>query len=262
MKDLALLLIDPQIDFHEGGSLAVPGANADAERLATWIDRVYPAKVYVSLDTHSTHDIAHPKAWLGTDGGTPEPFSTISAEDVRSGKWAFQGLYKEKVGIPFLGSQQRTQTRAVRYLEALEDRGHSHTIWPPHCVKHSEGHAIVPVLREALEMLDWGTGSVEYIYKGENPFREEFSVFESLDGHETNPELAWELRSFDRAYIAGQALSHCVAESCRYLMRLGPVDTFTLLTDATSPVPGFEGAAEEFLKEWVAAGGQVQKTTG
>ena len=27
-----LLIIDPQVDFHEGGSLAVPGATADSER--------------------------------------------------------------------------------------------------------------------------------------------------------------------------------------------------------------------------------------
>ena len=32
-----LLIIDPQNDFHAGGSLAVPGADEDALRLAAWI---------------------------------------------------------------------------------------------------------------------------------------------------------------------------------------------------------------------------------
>ena len=49
-----LLLIDPQIDFHEGGSLAVPGATADSERIAKMItehgDEI--DEIYVTLDSH------------------------------------------------------------------------------------------------------------------------------------------------------------------------------------------------------------------
>ena len=49
-----LLLIDPQIDFHEGGSLAVPGATADSQRIAKMItehgDEI--DEIYVTLDSH------------------------------------------------------------------------------------------------------------------------------------------------------------------------------------------------------------------
>ena len=32
-----LLIIDPQVDFHEGGSLAISGATADSERITKMI---------------------------------------------------------------------------------------------------------------------------------------------------------------------------------------------------------------------------------
>jgi hypothetical protein len=50
----ALLIVDPQVDFHEGGSLAVAGANADAERLEAFIgahlDEI--TSIFVTLDSH------------------------------------------------------------------------------------------------------------------------------------------------------------------------------------------------------------------
>ena len=53
-----LLIIDPQIDFHEGGSLGVPGATKDSERIAALllkhankIDRVVrPLTARTALD--------------------------------------------------------------------------------------------------------------------------------------------------------------------------------------------------------------------
>ena len=35
---VVLLIIDPQVDFHEGGSLAVTGAAADSERVVALIE--------------------------------------------------------------------------------------------------------------------------------------------------------------------------------------------------------------------------------
>ena len=51
---IALLIVDPQVDFHEGGSLAVPGACADAARIARLIvDHSQDIdEVVVTLDSH------------------------------------------------------------------------------------------------------------------------------------------------------------------------------------------------------------------
>ncbi len=53
-KKNILLIIDPQIDFHPGGSLAVAGANEDTERIAAFINRHISAidEIYVTLDSH------------------------------------------------------------------------------------------------------------------------------------------------------------------------------------------------------------------
>lgn len=59
---VALLIIDPQIDFHEKfddgthshphGSLAVPGANEDSMRIAQLILSKSITRIYVTLDSH------------------------------------------------------------------------------------------------------------------------------------------------------------------------------------------------------------------
>jgi hypothetical protein len=49
-----LLIIDPQVDFHPGGNLAVVGANEDSARLAEFIhsnvDKI--DEIFVTLDSH------------------------------------------------------------------------------------------------------------------------------------------------------------------------------------------------------------------
>lgn len=57
----ALLIVDPQRDFHEGGSLAVPGAIEDAERIAQLItsQAEHIDELIVTLDSHHV-------SWLTT----------------------------------------------------------------------------------------------------------------------------------------------------------------------------------------------------
>lgn len=54
MTRTALLIIDPQVDFHEGGSLGVPGATADTQRLCQFVQqhRDDIDDVFVTLDSH------------------------------------------------------------------------------------------------------------------------------------------------------------------------------------------------------------------
>ena len=87
--DAALFIIDPQNDFHEGGSLAVAGATEDSKRIADLIER-HPFEIdhiFVSLDAHHRVHIAHGAFWVDASGSPPEPFTQISHADVVSGKW-------------------------------------------------------------------------------------------------------------------------------------------------------------------------------
>jgi nicotinamidase/pyrazinamidase len=49
-----LLIIDPQVDFHPGGSLAISGANEDSARTAGLIleNKDNIDEIYVTLDSH------------------------------------------------------------------------------------------------------------------------------------------------------------------------------------------------------------------
>ena len=86
-----LCIIDPQVDFHEGGALAIPGSNADAVRLGEFIDKNAAAidHIVITMDTHHKMHIAHAAFWQsGEDASVrPEVFSLIPASDIKSGKW-------------------------------------------------------------------------------------------------------------------------------------------------------------------------------
>lgn len=59
MTKVILLIIDPQVDFHPGGSLAVAGADEDSQRIADFIDSNIDKidEIYVTLDTHHASDL-------------------------------------------------------------------------------------------------------------------------------------------------------------------------------------------------------------
>jgi nicotinamidase-related amidase len=95
--------------------------------------------------------------------------------------------------------------------------------------------------------------AVRYVFKGENPYTDQFSIFEGLD--DAYPETAFNealyarLAEFDQVTFAGEALTHCVKESIlSYTRRLGRQNAaptrqeLRLLTDCTSPVGGFDAS--------------------
>ncbi|KAL7577065.1 hypothetical protein ACA910_006805 [Epithemia clementina (nom. ined.)] len=93
-----LILVDCQKDFHPGGSLAVPTANDDSQRIARLIRNhgLDLDRIVATMDTHLKLHIAHPSFWVKGGGGGeesgqqqhhPEPFTIISAEDVKNGVW-------------------------------------------------------------------------------------------------------------------------------------------------------------------------------
>ena len=103
VKKSTLFIIDPQIDFHEGGrfedgdkvityprgSLCVPGSNEDSHRIAEMIinKKNKISDIYVSLDSHYPTHIAHSLFWIDMNGNQPEPFIQISNDDILHLKW-------------------------------------------------------------------------------------------------------------------------------------------------------------------------------
>jgi len=247
---VALLLIDPQVDFHPGGSLAVEGANEDTERLCQLIKKHSDliSQITVTLDSHHRLHISNQSYWVNPAGTAhPPPFTCISVADLESKKW-----------VPI---RPDLMDHSMAYLKALEDgKQYSHLIWPDHCLIGTVGQTVQPDLNEALQ--EWALKKrdiVNYVHKGENCCTEMFSVFEAaapLQGHPRhantmfNVKLLDRLLESDRVLIGGQALSHCVNFSVRDLLSRWPKERrkdLYMLSDASSSVKGFEKNGEEFL---------------
>ena len=262
MAVIHLLVIDPQNDFCDPneGSLYVAGADADMTRLAGLVDRLRGTidDIHVTLDSHHPVDIAHPVFWKDSAGKHPAPFTQISASDVADGVWT--------TTLP------SARKRAHAYLRELETKGrYPHVVWPVHCLIGSRGHNVYPTLFDALRRWeDSRFGVVDYVTKGSNLWTEHFSAVQaevpdpSDPSTQVNARLIETLEEADLILLAGEAGSHCLANTVRdiafHFSDPAYVEKMVLLTDATSPVTGFEVYQETFLSDMSALGMKTSTT--
>lgn len=279
-----LLLIDPQNDFCDlppaylpsdptdplnpsarlSASLPVPGAHADMQRLARFIDAAAASldAITVTLDSHHRLDIAHPGFWQQADGSPPGPFTPISAAAVRAKAF----LPRDPAGLP----------RCLAYLDALESAGrYQLMVWPVHCELGSWGHAVHADVRAAYNR--WETSSlrsVSKVLKGMNRWTEHYSALQAEVPDPQDPAsqlnqplldaLLGAMGPRDRLLIAGEASSHCVRATVEHLLEFGAAqglsdrfERLLLLTDCMSPVAGFEAQQQRFFAAMQARGLQL-----
>ena len=76
-----LINIDNQKDFMDGGSLGVPGAAKDVERLCQWIYRNMGgiSTIISSLDTHQPFQVFFKACWADENGNPPDDYTLITA---------------------------------------------------------------------------------------------------------------------------------------------------------------------------------------
>lgn len=258
--NVQLLVIDPQVDFCDPkGALYVQGANEDMQRLAKMVNRLSTKldDIHVTLDSHRTVDIAHPIFWRDSAGKHPNPFTLITVDDVEKGKWSTTNPAFAKRGLD--------------YVRALRDNNrYVLCIWPPHCIIGSKGHAIHDDMSEAL--IDWEAKNfavVDYVTKGSNILTEHYSavqadVIDSADPSTMlNTALIDILSKADIVAIAGEALSHCVANTVTDVANNFGEDNIkkmVLLTDASSNVTGFENLGNKFVTDMTKRGMQTSTT--
>lgn len=261
-KKTHLVVIDPQNDFCDipGAALPVAGASADLGRLAAFIDanaaRLYD--VHITLDSHNPVDIAHPTWWVDANGSAPAPFTVIGEDDVAAGRW--------RARLPEL------QARSLDYVRQLARAGrYALVIWPEHCLIGSWGHNVQADVMAALNR--WARSRLEvvdFVTKGSNPFTEHYSAVQAEVPDPTDPSTLVNTRFIetlaqaDEILIAGEALSHCVANTVRDIAaNFGDdnVKKLVLLEDCSSSVAGFENLGQQFLAEMSARGMRVAKST-
>lgn len=267
-RNIQLLIIDPQNDFCDipeaespllRPALPVAGGNADMQRLASMVEagtHLFDA-IHVTLDSHHPVDIAHPRWWANEAHESPAPFTVITAADIDSGKWQSR--------------DPQLQQASADYVRALESNSrYALVVWPEHCLIGSWGHNVHAQLKLALD--GWARSNraqVNYVLKGMNPRSEHYSAIRAEvpdpadPATQTNGALIDTLRCADEIVIAGEALSHCVANTVRDLAASlgdGSVSKLVLLTDGTSPVGGFEQLGEDFLDEFTFRGMRTATT--
>ena len=235
-QNIHLVIIDMQVDFcHENGSLYVPGSPGDIQRAIEFIynnaERI--TNITCSLDSHLPHQIFHPAWWADEDGSHPAPFTMISYDDIKSGKWR-----------PLVAPVQSTN-----YVKKLEqDAKKTLTIWPYHVMIGSVGNALDPELFSAVLWHSIARKTQpNWLTKGSIPLTEHYSIIQpevQVPNHPMggkNKAFLDTLAEADIVIVAGEAESHCVLETVEDLVedfRIKPdaLQKIYFLRDCTSPV--------------------------
>ncbi|GAB6094941.1 hypothetical protein JCM14469_11930 [Desulfatiferula olefinivorans] len=248
-----LLVIDPQNSFcSPEGELYVPRADGDMNRLADFIRTNEDAVTWitVTLDSHNRMNISHPVWWIDDQGRHPEPFTVIGVEDLKSGRYRT--------------ADPRDHAWSMRYLEKTVP----HVIWPMHCLTGTWGHRVFKPLNLALTA--WADKHIylDYVFKGSSRFSEHFSAIRASvpvpddPTTDTNRMLVRTLGQADRILVAGEASSHCVAQTVRDMVDVDPdlAGKIVLLKDCMSPVKGFESLSDDFFSVMETIGVRISDT--
>lgn len=262
-KKAALLIIDGQIDFMDlpGSALPVAGATGDMDRVVRFIGTNIDLldNITCTLDSHRTIDISHPSFWMDAHGNPVAPFTPISSDEVE------KGIYTPRFA----------PTRARDYVKKLEQQGEfSHFIWPYHCLIGSQGAALYGPLHKAINEWEAKKGKpVTFVTKGDNPYTEHFGAFRANIEMPEDPRtqfnqgLIKDLMTYDEVFLAGEAKSHCVANSLRQAITEVPAlaNKIVILEDCMSDVQGLSKAfydeVDKIYDNAKAAGVRFVKST-
>ncbi|MBN1482482.1 hypothetical protein EH223_10595 [candidate division KSB1 bacterium] len=212
---LLLMIIDMQVDFcHEPGSLFVPGAPGDVQRVIEFIyqnaERI--TSIICSLDSHYPIQIFHPVWWADAQGRHPEPFTIISVSDVEHGTW--RPLRQRKWSIHYV---KQLQQKAKKQL----------TIWPYHVPIGGVGNALDPELWSAVFWHSIARKSQPVLWtKGSLAKTEHYSIIRpeiEITPQQNQPTVdrfVDLIDHYDYVYLAGEAESHCVLETIKDIVDL------------------------------------------
>jgi nicotinamidase-related amidase len=281
---LCLLAVDvqntfciPDFELFVAGRSGT-GAVDDNRRLCEFIYRNLGTitQIYPSLDTHHAMQVFHAVWLVDEHGDHPAPYTLVSADDVKAGRWRMNPAVAEALGIDV----DYAERHLAHYTRSLAEGGkYNLTIWPYHAMLSSMGHALVSAVEEAVFFHSIARHSQpDFQVKGNDPLTEHYSmlgpeVTEGPDGDRLggkNIELIEKLLTFDVVVVAGQAKSHCMAWTIDDLLeeeaageRLA--ERTYLLEDCTSAVvvPGvvdYTDEADAAFERYSAAGMHVVRS--
>jgi nicotinamidase-related amidase len=281
-RRVGLLLVDvqntfclPEFELFVAGRSGT-GAIDDNSRLCAFLYRNLAGitEVVATLDTHSPVQIFHPIFWVDEEGRHPAPHTTVSVQDVATGRYRINP--KVAAALPSVGPDPLVYAR--HYVQKLEEGGkYPLTIWPYHGLLGGLGHALVSSVEEAIFFHQVARAApARFVTKGQSPLTENYSALAPEVDHDPegkllvgrDQELLDHLLGFDLLLVAGQAKSHCVAWTVADL--LGEIERrdrararrIWLLEDCSSAVcvPGvvdYTDAADAAYARFAGAGMRI-----
>jgi nicotinamidase-related amidase len=269
----------PEFELFVGGR-SERAAVEDNQRLVDFIYRNLNVITHISvtLDTHQAAQIFHSIYLIDKDGNHPAPYTLVSSEDIRQGRWIINRAITDSLGI----QPEYAQHHLEHYVNELQkNEKYELTIWPYHAMLGGIGHALVSSVEEAIFFHTIARNSqADFIIKGNNPVTEHYSavgpeVLTDPAGKrigQKDERLFNEVIENDFLIIAGQAKSHCVAwtvEDLRLHFQESDPDQLRkiyLLEDCSSPVVvlgvvDYTGQADAAYQRFSSSGMNIVKST-
>lgn len=253
---VCLILIDvqntfctPEFELYVGGRSGT-GAVDDNKRLCEFMYRNLGSitNITATLDTHHPIQVFHSLFLIDDNGNHPDPFTLVSADDIKEGKWKFNAAVAQPLGI----EPEYGQRLLEYYTGELKQRDKFDlTVWPYHAMVGGIGHALVSSVEEALFFHSVARNAQpDIIIKGRHPLTEHYSALgpEITTDHngktlvEKDGTITQKVQQYDAVIIAGEAKSHCIAWTVDDLMHqlkerdASLLKKVYLLEDCTSPV--------------------------
>jgi len=75
--------------------------------------------IFLTLDTHQATQIFHPIFLVNDKGENPPPYTLITEEDIKAGRWMFNKIIAEDMGI----SAEEGQALLEHYTTRLAKKG-------------------------------------------------------------------------------------------------------------------------------------------
>ena len=119
-------------------------------------------------------------------------------------------------------------------------------VFPPHCVENTEGMNVYPALQEALNKVY--NKDLHYMYKGDLPEKEEFSIFQNERSGEKLRSII-EQEQFESIDVCGIATDYCVYETVKDLLLFWPPNQLRIVTNCLAAVDDNDTKLAYVMKE-------------
>lgn len=256
---LAAILIDYNMDFCEGGRLAVSGFKDDLWRaLKRYVQAALTnenglAHLLISIDNHPPHTI-HSQSWYEDEhGNIPiiDDYGPGFLVPTGDSKMPFEAFFVVPEEKKLLVPRSMKNYTVNKYAPHIQNTGQGNgNIWvfPHHCQMGSDGVNLHPALSEFAMWVSIALDlQVQFIFKGHVPMTDWFGIFAPCIEVANHPQGGKNVAAFDTVRkakdveVCGEAEDFCVASSMNQTLDefAGSPDVLSkirFIEDCTSPI--------------------------